>query len=385
MTDNKNNNEAVIETSSSGDENPPQLVEQAPEEKKSKGSKTAIFIGLLALVFSLSLTALGTYFYQQYQVLSKQQQAEIVELTGKLSSQADKQNKQTQAALKLKNQLEAQVEQVNQQLQKVKNENKLYSSDVQALQRSFSETTVRHPNDWILAEVEYLVKLAGRKIWLEKDTATAIALLFAADQRVVELSDASLSPLRSALLEDINRLEALPKRDPDGVVLALSSLERRIDKLVVAGLTIPEKNEDTQTDISSDINDWQENLTKSWDSFVESIVVINRRDRAVQALLSPQQSWYLRENLRNDLAKAEFAVYREQQKIYDTALHSASELLSGYYDLSDSNTSHFYKSIQRLSKRKITSDYPDQLKSAPLLDSIIKKRVKKSLASSRVE
>jgi uroporphyrin-3 C-methyltransferase len=41
--------------------------------------------------------------------------------------------------------------------------------------------------------------------------------------------------------------------------------------------------------------------------------------------------------------------------------------------------------VQDLSKRKIAIDYPDQLKSAPVLERIIEQRIKKSLASSRVE
>jgi len=220
---------------------------------------------------------------------------------------------------------------------------------------------------------------------LERDIPTAITILVAADQRVVELSDSSLSVLRAALLEDINELEELPKRDPDGLVLALSSLERRIDKLVAISGKAAGASAAKESELSSDIHDWQENLTKSWSGFVNSFIVINKRDTQLQAQLSPQQSWYLKEKLRNDLAKAEFAVYREQQDIYNIALHSAVDLLKNYYDLDDNATNHFYKSMQRLSKRKISINYPDQLKSAPLLDRIIKQRVKKSLASSRVQ
>jgi len=199
------------------------------------------------------------------------------------------------------------------------------------------------------------------------------------------LSDPSLSPLRSALLEDINILESLPKRDPDGVVLALSSLESRVDKLLVVGVGFSDADKNTKSEVSTDIKDWSENLSKSWGSFVESFIVINTRDVKVQALLSPEQNWYLKENLRSAIAKAEFAVYREQQDIYNLAMQNASDLLSNYYDLTDNTTNHFFKSVQRLSKQKVSVAYPDQLKSAPVLDRIMTQRVKKSLANSPVE
>lgn len=382
MTEDKNNDAVTIEGENLAPETSAVQSEKPPLQKNSKSSKLAVSLALLSLILTLAVIAAGAYFYKQNQQLTSQQQNSLSQLNEQLSQQKKSQKQFSQT---LQSDLKTQVEQVNQQLQQVNNASKLYQTDMQALQRTVAETKIRHPNDWILAEVEYLVKLAGRKIWLERDIPSAIALLLAADQRVAELSDASLSALRSALLEDVGTLEALPERDPDGVILALSALERRIDKLVITELTSPEVVAGNDTKLSADINDWKQNLTKSWSNFVESFIVINKRETKLEALLSPEQRWYLKENLRHDLAKAEFAIYREQQEIYDLALQSAANLLKNYYDLSDSATNSFYEAVQDLSQRKITTDYPDQLKSAPLLERIIEQRVKKSLAGSRVE
>ena len=379
MTKNKNN-DALIEDDASET-----LAAQSETPPSQKSRKVTLFIALLALILIFVVIGLGAYFYKENKLLTNQQQAEIIQVNKKITQQKEFLTQSAQKSLALQANLQAQVEQVNSQLIKVNNANKLYQTDMKALQRAFAEAQVRHPNDWILAEVEYLVKLAGRKIWLEKDLVSAAELLLAADQRIAELNDPSLSKLRSALLEDINTLEAIPKHDPDGVVLALSALERRIDKLAIIGLTQPQSVAKSATKLSEDVNDWQANLAKSWSSFIDSFIVINKRDIKLQALLSPEQRWYLQENLRHDLAKAEFAVYREQQEIYDLALHSAANLLKSYYDLNDTATKHFYKSLQNLSQSSISIDYPDQLKSAPLLEQIIEQRVKKSLTSARVE
>jgi len=381
MTESKNNDETIIDSNEVTADDPVAESENSPSGKKPKRSNLALLIALLALFLVIILIFTAGYFYKLNQALTAQQQTKIAQLSTTLSSQKAIQNQQNQQY----SQLQSVLEQVNQKLQQVKNENKLYSSDLQSLQRRVAEKTVRHPNDWILTEVEYLVRLAGSKIWLESDVSTAIALLLAADQRLLVLSDPSLSPLRSALLEDINILESLPKRDPDGVVLALSSLESRVDKLLVVGVGFSDADKNTKSEVSTDIKDWSENLSKSWGSFVESFIVINTRDVKVQALLSPEQNWYLKENLRSAIAKAEFAVYREQQDIYNLAMQNASDLLSNYYDLTDNTTNHFFKSVQRLSKQKVSVAYPDQLKSAPVLDRIMTQRVKKSLANSPVE
>lgn len=378
MTKSNNNNEAIINNEELKSDDPAAESENIPSDKKPKSSKSALFIALLALFLIVILIFSAGYFYKLNKALTDQQQAKIAQLSSSLSSQETILNQQ-------KSDFQSVLGQVNQQLQQVKNQNKLYSSDLQSLQRRVAETTVRHPNDWILTEVEYLVRLAGSKIWLESDPATAVALLEAADQRLLVLSDPSLNPLRSALLEDINSLESLPKRDPDGLVLALSNLESRVDKLMVVGVSLSTSDSKDKSEISTDIKDWSDNLSKSWTSFVESFVVINKRDVKVQALLSPEQKWYLQENLRAALAKAEFAVYREQQDIYDLAMQTASDLLTDYYDLADNSTNHFFKSIQRLTEQKVSVDYPDQLKSAPVLERIMTQRVKKSLANSTVE
>jgi len=385
MRDKDNNNKIKTEEPISEPEPMAAAAQAAALKKSPKSSKRVIYLILFALFLLLAILASGAYLYKENKMATTRQQLAIIALSEELAAQSKLTGIQAEQAQRLQTDFNMQLEQVNAQLQQVKNENKLYKTDVQALQRSLAQTRVRHPNDWMLAEVEYLVTLAGRKIWLERDIPSAIALLLAADQRVVELSDPSLSGLRAMLIEDINLLEALPKRDPDGLVLALSSLERLIDKLLIAGLKAADQSANNKAELSTDINDWQENLAKSWSDFVSGFIVINKRDVQLQAQISPQESWYLKEKLRNDLAKAEFSVYREQQEIYDLALHSAAELVKNYYDLNDHTTSHFYQSIQRLSKRTISINYPDQLKSAPILDLIVKQRVRKSLASARIE
>ncbi|MFT6927892.1 MAG: uroporphyrin-3 C-methyltransferase [Psychromonas sp.] len=378
MTKSNNNNEAIINHEELKSDDPAAESENIPENKKPKSGKSTLFIALLALFLIVILIFSGGYFYKLNKTLTDQQQAQITQLSSSLSSQESTLNQQ-------KSDFQSLLGQVNQQLQQVKNQNKLYSSDLQSLQRRVAETTVRHPNDWILTEVQYMVRLAGSKIWLEGDLDTAVALLSAADQRLLVLSDPSLNPLRSALLEDINSLESLPKRDPDGLILALSNLESRVDKLTVVGLSLSASSSKDKSEISTDIKDWSANLSKSWSSFVNSFVVINKRDVKVQALLSPEQKWYLQENLRAALAKAEFAVYREQQDIYDLSMKTVSDLLTDYYDLADNTTNHFFKSIQRLTAQEVSVKYPDQLKSAPVLERLMTQRVKKSLANSTVE
>lgn len=364
------------------------LVTPEPEivdDKSPKKSRFVIVIVIFLILLSLFIIGFGYSLYKNNSVTNTLYKQKIEMLTSQLASQVEQQDKQFQQSKLLNNNIKTQVEQLNIQLLDAQNKSKLFSSDMQALQRNMAEKNIRHPSDWILSEVEYLINLSGRKLWLEHDLTTTISLLAAADKRVIEMGDPSLNPLRRAVLEDINMLEALPKNDPDSLILALSSLERRIDKLIIAGSKMTEASQREDGPVSSDVADWEANLNKSWDTFVESFIVISHRDTPVEALLSPQQSWYLKENLRNTLSKAEFAVYREQQDIYDLALQNALKLIEVYYDMEDKGTEQFHTSIKRLSKQTVSVTYPDQFKSAPLLSRILKQRISKSLTIESAE
>lgn len=379
MTDNNTEKQALVEPNDAVKDD----VTIIEEPKK----KSKLLIIVIVILFLLSLFCLGFsfYLYKNSTALNSGYQNKIESVSSELTTQVRQQNEKIAQSISSAAKLKTQIEQLNLQLLDEQNKSKLFSGDVKTLQRKFAETNNRDSSDWILSEIEYLINLSGRKLWLEHDLRSSISLLNAADKRIVDMGDPSLNPLRRALLEDINALEALPTRDIDGIVLSLSSLERRVDKLAIVGLTMPEIREKDNKNVSTDVADWKTNLDKSWNSFVNNFVVISHRDKLVEALISPEQAWYLKENLRNDLSKAEFAVYREQQGVYDLALKSAMSLVEVYYDLEDQNNQQFYTTLKRLSAKKVSVSYPDQFKSAPLLSRILKQRVSKAFAIERAE
>ncbi|MFE8730636.1 uroporphyrinogen-III C-methyltransferase, partial [Aeromonas hydrophila] len=81
--------------------------------------------------------------------------------------------------------------------------------EMQGLQNRVLDLNDKRPNDWMLAESEYLVRMAGRKLWLEHDLVSAITLLGNADERIAALNDPSLMPIRKALAEDITKLKGM--------------------------------------------------------------------------------------------------------------------------------------------------------------------------------
>lgn len=365
----------------------PQPAGNKTNQERSKPNKGGIYLGIAAIVLSAGLSS-WLYWHHQQSLGNQQGQLNQLEnqildrLQLQITSAVDQQQRAIDA-LKALNQATAERNKaLEQSLQAQAKQATLIEKDIGNLQRNISEMDVRRPSDWMLAEAEYLMRMAGRKLWLEHDVKSSIALLLATDQRITELSDPSLNPLRQAIINDITLLEALPDLDKDGLVLKLTSLEQQIDQLNIAGIKLPEILTETDNTLSSDINDWQENLKKSWRSFADSFITIERRDGKVEALLAPDQAWYLKENIKNQIVKAQLAVYREHQAIYTESLEKAARWINQYYDQNNPNTQYLVENLTELSKKAVTVQYPDQLKSKPILEDVIDHRVKKSLSNS---
>lgn len=240
----------------------------------------------------------------------------------------------------------------------------------------------KRPNDWMLAESEYLVRMAGRKLWLEHDLVSAITLLGNADERIKALNDPSLMPIRKALAEDIAQLKGMPRIDREGLTLKLAALSDQIELLPLSTVSMPEAKSEPDQAVSTNPDEWESNLKKNWVKFTENFITIRRRDGAVEALLSPQQEIFLRENLKTKLLQAQLAVYREQQALYDDSLDKAQRWLTQYFDTDNSATHYMQSELDKLKGEQIQFNYPDRFKTQAMLEEVLTERLQRILASN---
>lgn len=256
---------------------------------------------------------------------------------------------------------------------------------IESLQLAVADIKGRRPNDWLLAEADYLVKLAGRKLFLEQDAESATLLMENADQRIAELNDPSLTPLRKAMAHDITQLKAIPFIDKDGLVLKLISLQQWVDQLPLANAILPETAQAEQASVSKDITDWQSNLMSSLKAFGENFITFRVRDGQAVPLLSPQQHFYLRENLKAKLETAIKAVYGEQQEVYHTALTTAKQWSETFFNLQDNQVKTFNQSLVTLADQNIEVTYPQTLTSQQPLADVIRDRLRRSVSTMTTE
>ncbi|EHK7542694.1 uroporphyrinogen-III C-methyltransferase [Vibrio cholerae] len=338
-----------------------------PPQPNSQGKKLAS----VALLLVLALGAGFAYVHQQqksefnHQLLAVR--AELKQTRDALNAQLEQTvSKATSQATEITHRAETVLEQ--------------QQKSIESLQLAVADIKGRRPNDWLLAEADYLVKLAGRKLFLEHDVETATQLMESADQRIAALNDPSLTALRKAMANDITTLKNIPLIDRDGLVLRLISLQQQIDSLPLANAILPADQPQTSQAVSENIDDWQTNLKNSLKAFADNFITFRSRDGNVIPLLSPTQHFYLRENLQAKLETAIKGVYTEQQTLYRTALDTAAQWSTSFFNPDDKAVQSFNAALAQLAEQQVQVEYPVKLQAQQQLADVINERLRRSVS-----
>lgn len=346
-----------------------------PEEKSDKRAKRSIKLSVIAISLSIIFSGGMAYQMQQkdafYQATISALQTQLTQTQSNLAAEINQIKQETQAKA---DQLTHKTDVALSQQQK----------SIDSLQLAIADIKGRRPNDWLLAEADYLVKLAGRKLFLEHDIVSATKLMESADQRIAELNDPSLVPLRKAMARDITQLKIIPSIDREGLVLRLTTLQQQVDTLPLANAMLPETQQQSAPQVSENINDWQNNLVSSLKDFSENFITFRTRDGNAIPLLSPEQHFYLKENLKAKLETAIKAVYAEQQEIYTTALSTADKWSASFFNSDDQSVQQFNHALLQLSKQNIQVQYPVKLETQHELADVITERLRREVSPMSV-
>ena len=371
MTEQQNQS-AVVEETREAVETTPQ-----PEnnDKKKAGNKTSLALSAIAIAIAIA-AGIGLYG------LNKQQATRQNATTSELASQVAALQK---AQENQKSELEGVIKQQADQLNEAKHQQETLAKQLDELQQKVAVISGSDAKTWLLAQANFLVKLAGRKLWSDQDVTTAAALLKSADASLADMNDPSLIGARRAITDDIATLSAVSQVDYDGMILKVNQLANQIDNLRLADNNDDDSPMDADSDeLSSSISEWRVNLQKSWQNFMDSFITVRRRDETAVPLLAPNQDIYLRENIRSRLLVAAQAVPRHQEETWKQSLDNVSTWVRAYYDTDDATTKAFLDEVDKLSQQSITMTVPETLQSQALLEKLMQTRVRNLMAQPAV-
>ncbi len=325
-----------------------------PSNDSSKVSKLAIFALLIAII-----APAAHYYWQQLQTQ---------QLTQTLTNNVAKENSatltryQNQTQQALTNQERNLAKQLQQVAANINSTNQAtiakLSTKIQQLEEGIKE---RQPSDWLLHEAEYLIRISSRTLWLEHDTRAAIGLLKDADARLTELNDPAFLPVREVIRQDINSLELMPTLDTDEVILTLMAMNKEVSQLPLAIVDLGKEEKSASVVLSDDINDWQTNLAKTWQKFLNDFIRVRQRTGTVEALISPNQQENLQQNLSLKIQFALWAASERKGDVYQQALVDIQQWLNEFFDMENTINQHFSASLKNLKNKQVSYDYPSEL------------------------
>ena len=192
----------------------------------------------------------------------------------------------------------------------------------------------RAPDDWLLAEIEQTLNIASRELVLAANVRAALIALQAADQRLARADKLQVVQLRRAITQDMERLKALPLVDTVGISL-------KLDNLMALAATLPLAIPDSAASGAPNsrearMHDASENIAVRFGRDIwfemKQLIRIRDLDNGDAALLSPQQSYFLRENLKLRLLSARTALIARDDVNYKEDLKLVRDMLTKYFD-----------------------------------------------------
>ncbi|MGO2135807.1 uroporphyrinogen-III C-methyltransferase [Marinobacter sp.] len=249
--------------------------------------------------------------------------------------------------------------------------------------RELLEAGNRTRTDWLLAEAEYLLRIANQRLLIEKDIKGALSALEATDDVLTESDDIGVYPVRQQLAQEVLALKSLTGVDRTGLYLtleaAIDSVHQLTDQALISEQA-PGFVGDSQSDDAPPEGGEPGMLTKGWQKFkstLTQVVVVRRLDESVKPLLSPDQSAYARLNLQLMLEEAEMAVLRGNQPVYERALAKAQAAVTDWYDGSNPRIDALSNTLNELAENNVAPDLPDISKSLDLLKERLAGRLNK--------
>jgi uncharacterized protein HemX len=218
------------------------------------------------------------------------------------------------------------------------------------------EQQININKDYALAEIEHLLVIANHNLHIEHNVATALSAMETADARLSGMTDPNVLSVREQLVADMNELRSLNQADLSGMALYLSDLINRVDELVVKENAILEKQE-----VEKEKQEVPVEGIKHFFSLVfnelKSLIIITRDKDVGKARLLPDEIYFLKANLKLELANARFAVFNRDTDNLRSSIAHVHNWLQNYFDLSDANVRNIYDSLSKM--KKIELKFPE--------------------------
>ena len=340
--------DALPEASSATDAEAHTTETSSPTEKPRSGRLLAV----LALLFSLGAAGVAGYAFWRSQAAAALADnadtailAELAELRQRIDAEAASWRNESE---RLGARLEAQIAADGERQAELR-------TALDALADAEASPTAPVPGAWRQAEAEYLLRIANRRLLLERDRAGARDLLALADRVLADGERFSYHDVRALLAEEIAALDGMDELDVQGVFLRIEALKDGIGALP---LTFPRYA--TASAEPAPAEAVPRSMLQTLGDRLAGLVRFQRHDgEPVRPLLPSRQAQHLELHLRLAFDRAQLALLRYDAVIYRASLDAARAWIERYVDQRGSASANMAAQIDALLTVDLDAQLPD--------------------------
>jgi uroporphyrin-3 C-methyltransferase len=211
----------------------------------------------------------------------------------------------------------------------------LQRTQLEELMQSLS----RSRDENLVVDIEAAVRMAQQQAQLTGSVEPLLAALKSAEVRINRAAQPRLTPLQRALARDIARIKATALADTPALLVRLDELVQLADDLPVANaVAAPRPADSLRRKPEEAVATWWMRLGLVVRDELRNLVRVSRLEDPQAALLSPEQSFFLRENLKLKLLNARLGLLSRQIDSVRSDLATAAVSMGRYFDTSSRRT-----------------------------------------------
>ena len=314
-----------------------------------------LLAGIAAVAFGvMSVAAFVSAWHTQQRVKSLEQEL--------VKRQQTSQNDATEARVAAKQALDS-VRDLNGKLGVLDErvaESQLQRSQVEDLIQSLS----RSRDENVLADVEAGLRVAMQQAALTGSTDPIVTILKQSDERLARYNNPRLDRIRRAIARDLDRVRTASAVDVPSLTIRLDEAVRMVDELPL--VSVPERATAAGRAAAASANAtavmahgayaarasatgsaasaplppaWIVSMQHAWDAFsvpffseLKQAVRVTSIEHPEAALMTPDQSFFLRENVKLRLLNARLSILSRQFDLAQADLQQAQTGLDRYFD-----------------------------------------------------
>ncbi|QOL49351.1 uroporphyrinogen-III C-methyltransferase [Massilia litorea] len=251
-----------------------------------------------------------------------------------------------------------------------------------ALEQLYADLS-KSRDEWALSEVEQVLSTASQQLQLAGNVQGALIALQNADRSLARSDKPQFIAVRRAIAGDMEKLKATPAVDLAGVAVRLDSVIAQVDTLPLLSdekpllPAAPVRSQRAQMEMKRDtqrrgapaapaaplgigermVATWRNWSEEMWDD-VRQLIRVRSVNTPEALMLSPDQNYFVRENLKLRLLNARLALLSRDETTFASDLTAAQETLDKYFDTRARTTQQAQSALRQVQANNLAIDMP---------------------------